>query len=182
MTQSIRSLKLFAPFALLAVLPACPLLDVQASVSEACLAYPGLQVAGAAPGTQAIQQDAAFNDLAAIHALASAGANLEFVRATATALDGVPDLSFVHAAKLTIASGDAGSTLPTLEVYSCDGDCLPGGTTLEIPAAAQQDALDYAKGNSIIVGVTLAGPVPTTAWSMDLSVCVRGNIDYQVSP
>jgi hypothetical protein len=165
----------------LSLLPGCPLLEASAEVKEVCLTYPNLQVEGIPAGGD-IHQSFAFDDLSAIHNLVDLDASLEFVRAEARATSGPSDFTFVDAAKLTIASGDPMSTLPELTLYQCDGDCLPDGPVLHIPTAIQHDAVEYVKSDSLLVGLDLSGRPPATAWTMDVDVCLKGQIAYTLEP
>ena len=163
----------------LVMLPGCPLLSIEADVPEVCLSYPNLQVM-TDKGVSSIKQTFVFDDLSAVHDLTELDANLEFVRAeihtTGTALD------FIEAVHVVVSSGDADSDLPPLTMYDCDGDCVPEGNKLEIPASVGRDAIEYLKSNSIIIDLDFQGEIPASSWTMDVDVCMKARADYTVSP
>jgi len=161
------------------MLSGCPFLEVEVEISEVCLTYEEVRVEGVAGGTTS-NQTFAFDDLAPIHDLLELDAKLQFVRAELRATSGVANFGFVDAAHLTVASGDPESTLPTLAILDCDGDCLANGTTLEVPAAIQHDAVEYVRAESVVVGIDLVGELPTESWTMNVDVCLRGKIRYAV--
>src|SRR5450432_416560 len=106
----------------LVLLPACPLLEVQAEVQEVCMTYRGVTIPGVPAGVGRIEQSFNFDDLQGAKALADANATLTFTRAEVRATSGVSDFTFVQKADLSIASGDPNSTLPTLSIFDCT-DC-----------------------------------------------------------
>jgi hypothetical protein len=165
----------------LSLLPACPLLDVTADAEEVCLTYPNLKVP-AAGGETSLDQSFTFDDLSKIHDLTKLDANLEFTRAQIRATSGIADFSFIHSARLDVSSGDAASTLPTLTMYTCDGDCDPDGATLDIPADTVSNAVDYLRGDSVKIGVAFEGALPTVAWTVDIDVCMKASASYRVTP
>jgi hypothetical protein len=160
----------------LALLAGCSLLAVEAEVPEVCLTYPDLAVEGVG-GAASVMRSYTLEDLDAIHELTALDADLVFTRAEVRA-HGIADLSFVTSALLTIA--DPTETLPTLVVYACDGDCGADGPVLGIPAGSDRDALDYVAGDAVDVGIAVTGPMPEGDWSMDVDVCVAGNLSYSV--
>jgi hypothetical protein len=164
----------------LVLLPGCPLLDVQADVPEVCLTYPNLQVQ--TPAVSSATQSFVFDDLSAVHDLAKQDLSLGFTRAEIRVTSGLGDLAFIEAVKVLVASNDPGTTLPPLTMYSCDGDCVPDGNTLELPAGAAHNAVDYLRSNSIKVDLEFHGQIPAATWSMDVSVCMQGSAGYTVSP
>ena len=109
-------------------------------------------------------------------------ADLAISRVELRATSGLTDLDFVSRAHVSIASGDPASTLPTLDAVSCDGDCLPDGTTLSIPAETQHDAVEYARSGSLVVDLDVEGTLPEVSWTMDVDVCLTGNIRYTFEP
>jgi hypothetical protein len=163
------------------VLGGCPLLDVEVDVGEVCMTYKDFRVEGAAPGTAtATDQMFTFDDLGPVHELVDKldDADIEFTRATLRATSGITGFDFVHAAHLSIASGDPSSALPLLTVLDCDGDCLGDTGTLAVPASVQHDAVEYVRGDSLAIAVQLEGEPPTEAWSMDVDVCMNGRAAY----
>jgi hypothetical protein len=165
----------------LAMLPGCPLLNIEAEVPEVCLSYPNLQFTS--PGVQSsIKQSFVFDDLSAVHDLAKQHADLEFVRAEVHATSGVENLGFVRAVHVVVSSGDPGSALPPLTMYDCSGDCVPDGNTLEIPAAVGANAIEYLRGDSVLIDLDFEGEIPAGTWTMDVNVCMKGRASYTVNP
>lgn len=165
----------------LVLLPGCPLLDIEADVEEVCLTYPNLQVPGA-PAQSSIQQSFVFDDLSAVHDLTELDADLQFVRAEVKVTSGASSLAFVDAVKLKVSSGDPNSKLPPMTMYDCDGDCAPAGDTLVIPAAVASNAIEYLRGDSVVIDIDFQGEIPQTDWSMDVSVCMKARASYTFSP
>jgi hypothetical protein len=166
----------------LVVLPACPLLDVQAEVQEVCLTYRGVTIPGVPAGAGGtIDQSFNFDDLQGAKALADANAHLTFTRAEVRATSGVTDLSFVKHADLSIASGDPNSTLPTLSIFDCD-DCSTSASALDTDNATTSPVEDYIKSGSLVVTIALTGAPPANDWSVDVDICMTGNVSYQVGP
>jgi hypothetical protein len=83
---------------------------------------------------------------------------------------------------VSVASGDPESTLPTMSIVDCDGDCLPDGTTLSLPAETQQSAIEYVKTGSLVVDLDLRGALPAEAWTADVDVCMSGRFRYTLEP
>src|SRR5262245_23661848 len=124
---------------LVTLVAGCPVLDVAIEVEEVCVTYPDVAVDGQ-PGALQVTRSFAIDDLDGIRDLVEHHADVEFVRAEVRAKTGVSDFAFVDAARVIIATGDAESALPPLTVYDCDGNCLPEGNRLSIPASLQQSA------------------------------------------
>jgi hypothetical protein len=167
------------PFALaLLVLPTgCPLLELDANVSEVCVTYSNVQI-DAVTGDH-VQASVTIDDLGQLQDLVGRDSDLRFVRAE---LRGASSLSFVSAAEVSIASGDPASTLPTLSIVACDGDCLADGSALGIPAAVQHSAVAYVKTGSLVIDLDLRGQLPAQAWTADVDVCMTGHLQYAVEP
>jgi hypothetical protein len=164
----------------LVALPGCPLADVQADVPEVCLTYTNLQVT--TPAVASLTQSFVFDDLSAAHDLAKQSANLEFVRAEVRVTSGVENLSFIDAVHVVVSSQDPGTALPPLTIYDCDGDCVPDGDTLEVPAALADNAVAYLRSNAIKIDLAFQGQIPAASWTMDVDVCMKGNAGYTVAP
>jgi hypothetical protein len=171
-----RSALLFGLF----MLPGCPLVDVEADVPEVCLTYPNLQIQS--PAVSSATESFVFDDLSAVHDLAKQDASLGFVRAAIRVTSGLPNLEFIDAVRVVVSSGDPGSTLPPLTMYSCDGDCAPDGNTLDLPATAAHNAIDYLRSNSVKIDLEFRGQIPAASWTMDVDVCMKGKASYTVSP
>jgi hypothetical protein len=165
----------------LTLLPGCPLLNIEAEVAEVCLSYPNLEVTN--PMAQSsLRESFVFDDLSAIRELAEQDADLRFVRAEVRATSGVEGFAFVRAVRLVVSSGDPGSTLPPLTMYDCDGDCVPEGNALAIPAAVGGNAIEYLRGDSVLIDLDFEGEIPAGTWTMDVDVCMKGKAAYTVNP
>ena len=177
MTKLLRSAALLTG---LAMLPGCPLVDVEADVPEVCLTYPNLQVQ--TPAQSSISESFVFDDLSAVHDVVKEDANLQFVRAEIRVASGLDNLAFVDSVRVVVSSNDPGSTLPPMTMYDCDGDCVPEGNKLEIPASVGRDAIEYLKSNSIIIDLDFQGEIPASSWTMDVDVCMKARAGYSFSP
>jgi len=164
----------------LAMLPGCPLLEVEAEVPEICLTYPNLAVQ--TPALPSISQSFVFDDLSAVHDLVKQEASLEFVRAELRVTSGLDNLAFVDSVSIVVASGDPDTKLPPMTMYHCDGDCAPDGNAIKLSAAAEHNAIDYLKENSIKIDLDFRGEIPAASWTMDIDVCLKGKAGYTVSP
>jgi hypothetical protein len=162
----------------LLTLPGCPLVDAEVDAQEVCLTYPNFQVPAVAGGDRSLQQSFVFDDLSSVKDLTKLDANVQFVRAEVRATSGIQDFNFIHSAKLVVSSGDPDSELLPMTMYNCDGDCVPDGDHLEIPAALGNDAIEYLRSNSIKIDVELKGNVPSIAWTMDIDVCLKARASY----
>ncbi len=133
----------------------------------------------ASPDASSIDQSFTVDDLGEVQSLSAIVSNLTFVRAEAHATSGIDNFDFVDAAHITVASDVPSPPLPALDVYDCDGDCVPDGSTLTVPSNVQQSAIDYVESGSVLVDVSLVGQPPTVAWTMNVDVCFSGQLSYQ---
>ena len=163
----------------LAMLPGCPLLEVEAEVPEVCLTYPNLAVQ--TPELPSISQSFVFDDLSKVHDIVKQDATLEFVSAELRVTSGLDNLAFVHKVDIVVASGDPDTVLPQLTMYHCDGDCAPEGNAITLSAAAGHNAIEYLKEDSIMIDLTFVGEIPAASWTMDIDVCLKGKAGYTVS-
>jgi hypothetical protein len=167
--------------AALFVLPACPLLEVNAQVEQVCLTYRGVTIPGVPVGQTSIEQSFTLDQLQGAKDLADADAQLTFTHAEVRAVSGVSGFSFVQKAELSIASGDPSSTLPTVSVFDCEG-CGTSAPALDVDNAATAPVQDYIKTGSLIVTIALEGTPPENDWIADVDVCMSGTISYNVAP
>jgi hypothetical protein len=163
----------------LAMLPGCPLVDIEADVPEVCLTYPNLQVQS--PAQSSISESFVFDDLSAVHDVVKQDATLEFVRAELRVTSGLDNLAFVDAVKVVVASNDAGTKLPPLTMYDCDGDCAPDGKALKLTAGEARNAIAYLQSDSIKIDIEFRGEIPAASWTMDIDVCLKGSASHSVS-
>jgi len=165
----------------LVMLPGCPLLNIEAEVQEVCLTYPNLEITNDQVRTST-KQSFVFDDLSAVHDIAKQHANVEFVRAEVRATSGVESFDFIRSVRLVVSSGDPDSALPPMTMYDCDGDCVPDGAALEIPAAVGNNAIEYLRGDSVLIDLEFEGEIPVGTWTMDVDVCMKAKADYTVNP
>ena len=158
----------------------CPLLDVSASVPEACLTYKDIQIDGVpAENAAAIHSVFTFDDLGGLKDLEKYDADLHFTRGTITGTHGVGNLAFISSAKVDIASGDPDSTLPTRTFYDCAlGNCPAEGKSMDLPVSDQDNAIAYINTGSLVVALDATGNMPTEGWTMDVELCVEGSASY----
>lgn len=164
----------------LAALPGCPLADVSADVPDVCLTYPNLQLQ--TPAVSSATQSFVFDDLSKVRDLVKHDASLEFIRAELRVTSGLDNLDFVQSVHVVVSSNDPGTTLPPLTIYGCDGDCVPDGNALELPAGLAHNAIAYLQSNSIKVDLSFVGEIPAASWTMDVDVCMKGSAGYTFSP
>ena len=176
MTKLLRSAALLTG---LAMLPGCPLVDVEVDVPEVCLTYPNLQVQ--TPAQSSISESFVFDDLSAVHDVVREDASLEFVRAEIRVASGLDNLAFVDSVKIVVSSNDAGSTLPPMTMYECDGDCAPDGKVLKLSAGGARNAIDYLKQDSIKIDLDFHGEIPAASFALDIDVCLKGSASHSVS-
>jgi hypothetical protein len=67
-------------------------------------------------------------------------------------------------------------------MYDCDGDCVPDGDTLALPAGLARNAIEYLRSDSIKVDLQFVGEIPAASWTMDVDVCLKGSASYTISP
>jgi len=163
----------------LAMLPGCPLLEIEADVPEVCLTYPNLAVQ--TPALPSISQSFVFDDLSAVHDIVKQEASLEFVRAELRVTSGLDNLAFVHAVDIVVSSGDPDTALQSMTMYHCDGDCAPEGNAITLSADSGHNAIEYLKEDSIKIDLTFVGEIPAASWTMDIDVCLKGKAGYTVS-
>ena len=165
----------------LAMLPGCPLLTIEADVEEVCLRYPNLKIDNATAASS-ITESFVFDELSDIHELAEQDADLQFVRAEIRATSGVENLAFIRSVKVVVSSADPGTTLPPLTMYDCDGNCVPDGAALEIPAGLGSNAIEYLRSDAIAIDIDFEGEIPAGSWTIDVDVCMKARAAYTVSP
>jgi hypothetical protein len=85
-------------------------------------------------------------------------------------------LDSVDAAHVTVAAPGR----PDASIVDCAGDCPAGQSELVLDTASVVDALDYLDAESLTVTIDVAGELPTSAWTMDVDVCVKAKVAYTV--
>lgn len=158
---------------LLACLTGCPLLDVQAQVDQLCVTQSAITIPGAPVAYEGeLTQDFSFDNIDVLNKLSSVSGDVTFASATMVPSGGASDLSFIHSAHLTIAA----DAQPAIDAFDCDGDCFDASDELNLNAMAKQNVLDYLKAKTLTGAVTMKGTLPTADWSVDITVCMTGNV------
>ncbi|HEY3807006.1 MAG TPA: hypothetical protein VGL61_30595 [Kofleriaceae bacterium] len=166
--------------ALLLALPACPLVDAEADVQSACVAYQGVQVDAMPQVAGTLEKSFTVSDLEGLKTLADNGFELAFESADVYPTSGITDLGFVQAADVSITSGAANSMLPPFD-FTCE-NCGSAAAELDVaPVGSGADAKDYLESGSLIVTLDLTGMPPAVAWTMDIEVCVTGTASYELN-
>jgi hypothetical protein len=157
---------------------ACTVASAQVDVTDLCVPYDGVNIAGVASGTTFVDHDWTFTKLGVLPELVQSVSDLQFVRIEAQATSGVSDLGFVQAAHVTVGSGNPDAMLPTVDAYDCSGNCVPDGSTLDVPSMLQTSAIAYIESGSVQVDLEVDGTLPVQAWTMDVQLCFRGDVGY----
>ncbi|HEY3808165.1 MAG TPA: hypothetical protein VGL61_36550 [Kofleriaceae bacterium] len=160
-------------------LAACTVAKAQVDATDMCISYSDVAIKGVAAGTTTLDHVFNYNKLALIQAFAKSVSNLQFISITAHATSGITSFDFVEAAHVTVASGDPTSLLPTIDVYDCDGDCVPDGSSLTVPSTFQSSAIDYIDTGSIVADLEISGALPVDGWTMDVDFCFSGDLTYE---
>ncbi len=153
----------------------CPLLQVDAEVPETCVTYRDVEIP-ATDGSGAISHSFVLDDLSGFQQFVDIDGSVQFVHVKLRATSGVSSLDFVDSAHVSVAAPG----LPDASIVSCDGDCPAGQSELVLDTAAAVDALDYLSADSLTVTLDVAGDLPTTAWTMDVDVCVKASVSVSV--
>ena len=153
----------------------CPLFQVEVEVKEVCMTYPDL-VIPPSDGSGTVSHSFVFDDLESVEGLDELDGNVEFVAVKLRAKSGVSSLDFLDAAHVSVATADK----PEVSIVDCAGDCPGGASELVLDTTAAVNALDYLDADAIAVTIDVAGSLPTTEWSVDVDVCVKGKLSYAV--
>ncbi len=163
----------------LLLLPACPLLDVQADVQDACVTYQNVSIDPMPQVTGTLEKSFTVSDLSALKDLADDGFQLGFARGDVRAVSGVSDFGFVQAADVLITSGSADSTLSAFD-FGCT-NCGSAASEVDFAPQGSADAQAYVETGSLIVTVELTGTPPAVSWTMDVDVCMTGTASYELN-
>lgn len=155
---------------LLALVPGC--LSIQADIEESCVTRRDVQIEGVT--AESFAQTFVIDDLSDVHRLMEHGTTtLEFVRADIVPTSGVTSLGFIDAA--TVALEDT-------RIFTCNGDCPDETGALALLSATSADATQFLAADQLEVTFEVIGALPTSAWSVDVDVCVRGTVAYSATP
>lgn len=175
MTIMMTPVRTFAALASL-LATGCPLVTVDAEIQSACSTRHDVAVDPAPAdrtGPRAVQLDLelALDELQALLAL---DADIRFAHVRFEPTSGIADLAFIDAAHVVVASANPDSTLPSLTVADCAGDCPRDGIDLLLPAADGANVMDYVRAGHLVVDATFDGELPSVPWTLDITVCTRG--------
>lgn len=160
------------------LLAGCPLLEIETSIEEVCVTYRDIEIEGVM-GDQ-VQHSFSTGELGELQRFAEQDAEMVFTRVAIRAH--TASFAAIERARVAVASGDPESTLPTLPIVECDGDCLSDGRTLAIPAETQHSAVAYVATGALVLDLDLRGELPAEAWTADVDVCMSGRFRYAVEP
>jgi hypothetical protein len=161
----------------------CTLVEIEATLEETCLTYNELEIeVPPVIGGGDVEHSFEFTDLGGLEDLAEIDADVHFVRFAAHALSGIESFDFVEAATITVRPTDPESDLEPLIAYHCAGTCDTAGGTIEIPAPADVDALEYLGEDALAVDLKLTGQVPAQTFTMSADLCFEGRLSYSLEP
>lgn len=145
-------------------------LSIEAEIEGTCVSRHDVEI----EGVDVTSASHAFlvEDMSDVHRLLEYDAELEFVRADIRPTSGVTSLAFVESAAVSIEN---------TPVYACDGNC-PSDDGIEMLATAKQSATPFLSADALAIQLTVTGQLPTSAWTVDIDVCVRGKASYTLSP
>jgi len=156
----------------------CTFVEVDADIQSLCSTRHDLDVRGAPPGLRIVGEVDLATDVelesSELEALRDLDADVRFAHVRLRPTSGVANLDFIQRARVTLASGDPDSILPTVTVVDCAGDCPRDGIDLLFPSDADANALDYASSGTLVIGTTIGGELPTVDWTMDIEICTTG--------
>lgn len=160
----------------LLVLPACPLLDVDADVQDACVTYQDIAVDAMPPVAGTLDKSFAVSDLGGLKTLADAGFDMTFESGSVRPSSGITDMSFVQSATITITSND--TSLSPID-FDC-ANCGSAAAELDVAPSGSGDAKPYIESGALVVELSMTGVPPSVAWTMDVDVCMSGHDAVQV--
>jgi hypothetical protein len=151
-------------------LPGC--LSIEAEIEESCITRKDVEIPGVPEAS--ISQTFVVDDLSDVHRLLEHGsASLQLTRADIRPTSGVTSLDFVSTARI-----DLEGTM----FFGCDGDCPTESGVLALLSANQEDAIPYLQGDQLGITLAVSGAMPIDAWTVDVDICVAGNVSYELTP
>ncbi|MEZ4361858.1 MAG: hypothetical protein R3B48_16835 [Kofleriaceae bacterium] len=172
-----RLLSLCLSLVALVSLPGCPLLQLEAEVSQVCVARSDI-AAPSSGGQRELVLSVTLDDLAALGDLLDDDDVLHFTRAAARPRDGLASLAFVERAEISIVVEDSAA----LRAFACDGTCGQPDGSLVLGGASDANAAPYLKAPQVTIEVTLVGDAPTQEWTLDAEVCLAGKLTRTLTP
>ncbi|HRC58776.1 MAG: hypothetical protein IPI49_05780 [Myxococcales bacterium] len=159
----------------------CTLARVEAEIDEACVLRRGIAIdSGSVLRTTVVRTTIA--DLATLGELLQDSDEVTFVRFEARAAVGPPNLAFLEAVQVTLASANPDSPLPQLEVLSCGGECLTADGALVTRALTQDNVVAHLREPELALELRLTGDLPTQGWALDAQVCLAARLARSFSP
>jgi hypothetical protein len=90
--------------------------------------------------------------------------------------EGPTDLSFMHAASLTVSK--SGAAAETVIDYQRGSEAV--GTSVTLPVQGDPKLLDPWSVQDATFVLTLTGELPKVAWSVDISIRFSGKVSYSM--
>jgi hypothetical protein len=104
-------------------------------------------------------------------------ANVQVDRVTIHPTSGVPNLEFIQS--FSVAMSDASRSQKTIEVMTFKRTAnAASGSDLQVTNAQPVDVTDAWSGDRVRVDLAASGSLPTTAWSVDVTLWLNGQISY----
>lgn len=161
-------------------LTGCGALFAEAEAEEICKTISNVEFPGV-PGNQAVSLDTGTDydlssELAALP-MQEVDGDLTLRSLTFTPTRGVPDLSFVDAARISVLD-EAGTPAPVVD-YERKGASV-ATASLELASAAPPDLFSYLTSGKVKLAAQLSGVFPQSEWAVDARACfhVRTRVNY----
>jgi hypothetical protein len=168
-------LRLWKLLALVPVLGGCDLFSVETTIDDVCMQLDNRSIDGAP--TQKLTRSFDYDQLAIFDSFISFDAQVTHLKVDLQGVSGVQDLSFLQSVHVSIVADG----LPPLDVLACDdGECASDTLASSVEVAAPPNLVAYAMGGHVHVTVSVAGPLPPTAWVANLRVCMSGTAGASV--
>jgi hypothetical protein len=101
--------------------------------------------------------------------------DLHAIEVTITIKRGAKDLSFIHAAKLTVT--EAGGKPESVLEYQ-PGSHQAVGSSITLPLLSAPDSLNPWSVDSSTFELTITGILPRQAWYLDVTLSYAGSVSY----
>lgn len=91
---------------------------------------------------------------------------------------GVADLGFVEAASLALSDVSRGQGPVTVMSFKCGADSI-SAPDVRVTNTHPIDVTSAWSGDRVRTDVAVSGKLPTTPWSIDVSLRLRGKVTYR---
>jgi hypothetical protein len=101
---------------------------------------------------------------------------------TITALGDLPNLDFIHYARVTMSSGaGVGATIPPVELINYQRpDGVSSSPYLTVDALYPVDVTKVWAAGKVVITMQLVGIFPEKAWSADVTLHLTGKMSYKL--